>query len=127
MRTASVLIISSAILTACGPFVPVVDIKELPPEKQSAMMNIKAYKPSELVGVNYEFVGQVTSTSCKHLLWDPPASREDAINQMRYMALELGANGLTEIKCEQARGTSMETNCWGTIACTSKAVKVQTK
>jgi uncharacterized protein YbjQ (UPF0145 family) len=127
MRTSFVLVISSSIFTACSPFIPVVKVGELPAEKQSALMTIKTYEPPELVGVSYEVVGELTGNSCKNLLWDRPASREDAVNQMRYLALERGANGITEIKCEPPRGTSLETNCWESITCTSKAVKFQSK
>lgn len=125
MHKALVLTVSLIFLAACAPFIPVTKIADLPPEKQSALKAIKVYEPSERSGGSYDVIGDLTGNSCKNLMWEPSPSRDDAIDQMRHLASERGANGITDIKCEQPRGTSFATNCWESLTCTAKAIKVK--
>lgn len=126
MKNACVSVVVAALLTACGPFIPVISVKDLPPEKQTALNAVRLYEPAELARLPHEVVGQVTGNSCRNLLWEPAASREDAVNQMKYWALERGANGLTEIRCGEPGGFSLVTNCWESLTCTAKALRIRT-
>jgi RcsF protein len=115
----------AAILSGCGPFIQVVRFADLPPEKQAALRAVRTYEAGELARLSYDVVGEVTGNSCRNLAWDPPATREDAIDQMRYWALERGANALAEIRCDEPRGVSLATNCWQSVTCYSKALRVK--
>ncbi|MGH8705068.1 MAG: Rcs stress response system protein RcsF [Burkholderiales bacterium] len=126
MRHACAAVVVLALLTACGPFIQVVRVADLPPEKQTALNAVRFYEAAELAKLSYEVVGEVTGNSCRNLLWDPSPSREDAVNQMRYWALERGANGLAEVHCEEPGGFSLATNCWESLTCKAKALRVKT-
>lgn len=84
--------------------------------------NVKLYKRSELVEGSYSRVGAVEAMSCKRMLWDT-ASKEDAVNQLRYRASLLGGNGVTDLACE-SEGTDLGKNCWKSITCSAAAIKI---
>lgn len=125
LRTVATYLVSMAALAGCGPFIQVIRVEDLPPEKQSALRSVRVYEAAQLGKLAYDVVGEVTGNSCKGLLWDPPATREDAVDQMKYWARERGANGLTDIRCEEPRGTSLATNCWESLTCSAKALRVK--
>ncbi len=125
MRNAAASVAALVLLAACGPFIPVIRVADLPPEKRTALNIVRLYEPAELAKLSYEVIGEVTGNSCRNLLWDPEPSREDALNQMRYWALERGANGLAEMRCEEPGGFSLATNCWESLTCTAKALRIK--
>ena len=106
-----------------GPLVPVVKL-----EKESAMRlrkEIPIFDISELQKKEYRRIGQIEATSCMNKLWDSPASREDAIDQLRYKASALGCNGITNLICEQREGTNVAKNCWNSITCYGVAIVLE--
>ena len=64
------------------------------------------------------------ATSCKQLLWDPPATVEDATDQLRFKARTARANGIMDVSCGQKEGTSLSKNCWETVTCNATAIQV---
>jgi S1-C subfamily serine protease len=57
-------------------------------------------------------------------LWDPPASQEDAIDQLRYKTQLLGGNAIANVLCESVEGTSLGKNCWSSVTCYGTAIRV---
>ena len=108
--------------TSCGPFVDVVKID--PQMKDTVRTDVKIYEQNELKTLEYETIQPINATSCKNLLWDPPPSQEDAIDQLRYKAHLLGSNGLTNLICTSFEGTSLSKNCWSSITCQALSIKV---
>jgi uncharacterized protein YbjQ (UPF0145 family) len=109
-------------LTACGPFV---HVDKVSPEEASRVQDkVKIYNNSQLFGKSFEVVNVIEGNSCKSKTWDKPASRPAAIEQLRFQAYRLGANGITNIQCHNREETSLSTNCWDLISCTAEAVKV---
>jgi uncharacterized protein YbjQ (UPF0145 family) len=41
-----------------------------------------------------KYLGDITAYSCKSMMWDKPASKGDALTQLRLKALDMGANGV---------------------------------
>ena len=103
-----------------GPFVPVIKL-----EKESAMRlrkEIPVFDISELRGKDYRRIRQIEAISCMNKIWDPPSSREDAIDQLRFLASVLGGDGITNLICEQREGTNVAKNCWNSITCYGVAI-----
>ncbi len=103
-----------------GPLVPVIKL-----EKESAMRlrkEIPVFDISELQNKEYRRLGQIEATSCMNKIWDSPASREDAIDQLRYKTSVLGGNGITNMICEQREGTNVAKNCWNSVTCYGVAI-----
>jgi len=103
-----------------GPLVPVVKL-----DQESAMRlrkEIPVFDIAELQNKEYRRIGQIEATSCMNKLWDSPASREDAIDQLRYKASALGGNGITNLTCEHQEGTNLAKNCWNSVTCYGVAI-----
>lgn len=112
------------LLTSCGSFVPVVKLDQLSPEKRNVALSVKIFGASQLDGMKYDVLNVVEGNSCQNKLYDPPATRAAAIDQAKYFASEMGADGITNIQCGAREGTSTRTNCWELISCTAEAIKI---
>jgi hypothetical protein len=112
------------LLTGCGAFLPVVKLDQLSPEKRNAALSVKIFNASQLIGMNFDVLNVVEGNSCQNKLYDPPATRAAAIDQAKYFASEMGADGITNIQCGDREGTSTRTNCWELVSCTAEAIKI---
>jgi len=112
------------VLTGCPAFVPTANLHELTPEERHGIGKIKIYNPAQLHGVKFDVADIVEGNSCQNKLYDPPATRTAAIEQLKYYAHQLGADGITNIVCSGREGTSTRTNCWELISCTAEAIHV---
>lgn len=71
-------------------------------------------------------LGRITATSCKRMMWNPPASRTDALMQMRRQVASVGGDGITELACRES-GASFIPDCWSSVQCTGVAIKMKPK
>lgn len=113
------------LLCACVPArVPVTDVGAVLPEELAAALKVEAYTlEGSRPPVVARYLGPVRAFSCKHLLTDPPASRGDALTQLRVEALRLGADGIIDVTFD-VRGTdALGTNCWQSVQASGTAVK----
>lgn len=112
-------------LFGCGAFVPVIDVKNTPPDTLKAAYQIKTYE----IGSNYPaitgYLGDITAYSCKQLTFDPPASKGNALLQLRIKANELGANSIIDVTFDTRGTDAFGTNCWETVQASGIAVKTQ--
>ena len=116
-------VLASALMASCvGPLVEVVRVDEATAQKLG--IQVQVYESDDLKGRRFKVLQPIEATSCKNKLWDPEPSREDATNQLRFKAAQLGANGLLNVSCGGERGTSLAKNCWKTITCNAGAVEV---
>ncbi len=69
-------------------------------------------------------LGPLTATSCMNKLWDKPATKEDAVSQLRHHARVRGANAVGNLMCEQTEGTSLAKNCWSSVTCSGSAMRI---
>ena len=72
-------------------------------------------------------LGAVTATSCKHLLWDPEATRENCSDQLKMKASGLGANAIVTGASEKNNANFLPSkginrNCWNTVDCSAVAI-----
>lgn len=111
-------------LFSCGSFVPTVNIKALPVEVQHKVNSIEIYNQGQLLNKNFKVVSIIEGHSCQNKLWDPPATRAGAIEQLKYEAYELNVDGITNVNCSGKEGTSTRTNCWELVSCTAEAIKL---
>ena len=85
---------------------------------------IPVYDRDQLKGVRYKVVQPLESTSCKNLLWDPPATEQDATDQLRFKARTVRANGMMNLSCFTKEGTSLYKNCWQSVTCNAIAIQM---
>ena len=103
-----------------GPFVEVIKVDQLTAENLKT--EIPVYDRDQLKGVRYKVVQPLEATSCKNLLWDPPATEQDATDQLRFKARTVRANGMMNLSCFTKEGTSLYKNCWQSVTCNAIAI-----
>ena len=111
-------------VSSCGSFVPTKDLGDLSPAELQAVQRVKIYDGNLLAGQSYEIIDIVEGNSCQNKIWDPPATRAAAIDQIKFYTHEMGADGITDVRCSGREGTSVRTNCWELISCTANAIRV---
>ncbi len=111
-------------VTACTPFVNVVDMSKVPTKERAAAMNVEVIPVGAVMPQKMAFVGPVEATSCKLLLTDPPASTANATEQLQIKALRLGGNAIIDYACDRSGTDALGTNCWNSVTCAGTAVKV---
>ncbi len=112
-------LIIGALVAGCGAFVEVVKLDDA--TRAKARLDVKQYLDPPPI---YKVVAQLEATSCRNKAWDPPASNEDAIDQLRFKASRLGANGITQVFCDSAGVFDLGKNCWSSIKCRGTAIAV---
>lgn len=129
-RTATILgaltLVASATITGCAPFIDVEKVDAATAQKLRAQVAV--YVQDRLKGRDYKVLQQIEATSCKHLLWDPNATPQDATDQLRLKATRLGANGLLNVSCGGVEGSferMMSVNCWETVTCKAAAIELR--
>lgn len=118
------LVLALTVLTACGAHVGAVNVSALPAQEQAAIRAIRVYNSAQLPGLKFEVIDIVEGISCKNKVWDKPASRTAALEQARYRAWKLGANGITNVSYGKAEGTNYSKNCWESVTLSAEAIRV---
>jgi hypothetical protein len=124
-KAAFFLSVFAAVLSGCGAMVPVRDIYSLPVDARREAMALPIHNESQLISRKYSVLNVVEGISCKNKIWDPAATKTDAINQAKYWAKEQGADAIMNLQCDAPRGTTTTYNCWESITCTAQAVKLE--
>ena len=71
----------------------------------------------------YTDLGAVEGVSCKRSKKEM-ASWEDAIRRTKYRAMQKGGNAITNLYCEEPKGSSLTTLCLASVRCTASAVQL---
>ncbi|MDG1937809.1 MAG: heavy metal-binding domain-containing protein [Pseudomonadales bacterium] len=118
------IFLMSMLLISCGTFVPVQDVSKVDPATMQQAYKVKIFNANS--NMQYPEVkhyhGPITAYSCKHMMYDPPASKGDALIQLRLKAVELGANGIVDITFDTRGTDTWGTNCWETVQASGTAV-----
>lgn len=111
-------------ISACAPFVDVLDVSKVPQSERAAALNVELVPAGSPRPSMMTFIGPVEATSCKHLLTDPPSSRANATEQLKIKTLRMGGDAVIDYSCDSAGTDAHGTNCWNSVACGGTAVKV---
>lgn len=116
---AGLVLLSGVLVAGCGPFVEVVRLDEA--TRTRVRSDVKQYTD---LPPTYKEVQQIEATSCRVGLSDPPATNQDAIDQLRFKASRLGANGIAHVFCDSEGVFDLGKNCWSSIKCRGTAIEV---
>lgn len=105
-----------------GPLTNVIDIENLDSVTRQRVDAIKIIDDKDTEEI--KFLKKVKTTSCKNQVYDPPASRQNAVEQLKYMALENNADAIKNVICTPKEGTSFVKNCWESITCSGDLVLI---
>lgn len=125
MRSTCILAFCTFLLVGCGTFVPVQNVSEVPDDELQAAYKIETYTVgSDKSGLDVaEYLGDITAYSCKHMMWDPPASKGNALTQLKLKALDMGAEGIIDVTFDSRGTDTFGTNCWESVQASGMAVK----
>ncbi|MDB4070587.1 YbjQ family protein [Candidatus Pelagibacter sp.] len=112
------------ILSSCGPRVDVINLSTVEPDVLAKASKLQIFKldnaqPKPEID---QYIGELTAYSCKHLTWDPPASKGDALKQLKIKAVRAGANGVIDITFDSRGTDTFGTNCWESVQASGTAV-----
>lgn len=117
------VIVFAVILYGCGPSVPVTDVKKIDPDVLRAALQIRTYVVGQTPNVSYSVIQPVDAYSCKHLVWEKPASKGDALKQLKIKAYILGANAIMDVEFDKRGSDPWGTNCWESVQASGVAIK----
>ena len=117
-KTIISVLIGMVLLSGCvGPLVPIVKVSE---KDIAQIQNVKVYDNYNLPSPNAAIIKDAVTYSCKNKLWSKDATNEDAIDQMKVLAIRQGGDAVFIERCEItfAYGSSgINGNCWSLITC----------
>jgi hypothetical protein len=116
-------IIRPFFLSACGSFVPTVNVSTLSEAQRHQIRQVEIFNYAQIQNRSFRVLTIAEGNSCQNKLYDPPATRTYAIEQLKFHSLEQGGDGITNIQCSGREGTSLRTNCWELISCTAEVIK----
>lgn len=100
---------------------PLVDTVDVSPQVEQ---NLTTRVPVFMIGQDpppASLIGPVEATSCKNKVWDPAASQDNALAQLRLKASQLGGTAVANVACG-SDGTNLATNCWQSVNCRGTAI-----
>ena len=126
MTKVAPVIIAAAAFMISGCFViPLGTVGGVPSEKvQQLNEQVRLYQPGELSGVEYLKVQSITAWSCEESLFGGNTDQDQLVAKIKEKAQGLGANGITNLACQNGPA---KTGCTSSMTCTATAVKVASR
>jgi hypothetical protein len=95
----------------------------LTPEQASQASAVAVYKAGDATPDKYQILDSISATDCSGApaggrVW---GNAEQAIENLRLKAAELGANALVNVSCSSA---ALSDNCWSAQKCSGDAIRV---
>ena len=125
MKSGISVSLAALLLIGCGAgqYADRINVSKLPEDEQRAALAIKVFDQSTGSPQYSEIVDEVQAISCQNKVWDPPATKADALRQLRVKALRLGANAIIGVTYTES-GTSYKPNCWESVTVSGTAVRL---
>ena len=117
-----ILFLSFALISCTGPLVKINEVDQDIVKSIVLHRNQIILKSDKVI-----IVGVVEATSCKHLLWEPDATEENCIDQLKMKTHQLGATSFVfgaadKTKADFTPRSGINRNCWNTIDCRGVAI-----
>lgn len=128
MRNLRLLLVAAALtsVAACAPreWARPLDLTTVSVDERAAASNVRVVESGVPHPAPVNVVGDVSATSCKHWVSDPPATRGNALQQLRVKALRMGANAVIDAVYDERGTDTYGTNCWETVTVTGIAANL---
>ncbi len=109
------------VLSACGSFVDIRDMSKLSQQDLQVITEVQVYEQRDLKKGSYQSLGEFHGYSCKLTIGDKPATKSDAMRQLKNKVLEAGGEAIVTSSC-YGEGTTYSKNCWEAFTCSGTAV-----
>lgn len=108
-------------LSACSGLVNV-NIDELPETERKRVQNLPIIHTVQLSTRRFNIISLLEGYSCNK--WFAPAFRKPAIDILKLQALNIGADGISNIQCSDANYEArFWTSCPALVLCTAEAIQ----
>lgn len=112
-------------LVGCASNPSVSSLTSLERQRVSEMVVLK---PGAIPRESYQILGSVEGIACKRNLYASGSpSMDEAKQGVRIRAVQLGADAVTNMVCEDKREVDLGRNCWQTVVCVGDAITVNEK
>lgn len=111
-------------MCSCGTRVPVVKMQNIDPATLAKSKRVKVYVLGQDPG-EFEYIDSITAWSVKHMLYDPPATRGNAIGQAKVICVEKGGDALMNVTFDEQGTDTWGTNAWESISLSADVIKLK--
>lgn len=105
-----------------GPLVPVIDLKGVNRQDLIGSQKIRTYVVGQMPPDGFTVLEPLEAWSCKNKTWDRPATKGNALRQLKLLAYRLGATALMDVEFT-GHNTDYGTNCWNSVHASGTAIK----
>ena len=107
----------------CAPFVPVIDLTGVHQQDLIKSQKIRTYIVGQMPPDEFTVLEPLEAWSCKQQSWDPPATKGNALRQLKLLAYRLGATALMDVEFTGHNTDVWGTNCWNSVHASGIAIK----
>jgi hypothetical protein len=111
-----ILLIVSQLLIGCQA--SIVNIKKLPQNEQAAIAQLPIFNSQQLSNREFVVLGLVEGLSCQDTFFGAVATRTLAVEQAKYSAVKLKADGITNLQFSEGAAP----HCYKTIMVSAEAI-----
>lgn len=124
MRIASVSVaMVAAMICGCSSNPPVSSLSSMQRQRVAEMPIVTG---SQLARGSYRVLGTVEGIACKRNAYASGSpSLDEARQGVRIRAVQLGADAVMNVVCEDKQEVDWAHNCWQTVLCVGDAISVQ--
>ena len=103
--------------------VPVVDLKGVNQQDLIGSQKIRTYVVGQMPPDGFTVLEPLEAWSCKNKTWDRPATKGNALKQLKLLAYRLGATALMDVEFTGHNTDVWGTNCWNSVHASGIAIK----
>jgi hypothetical protein len=112
------------LLLGCAPRVPVTDVATVDSAERANSATIQIFVLGQQPPKVQRVIGNIDAFSCKHMMWDPPASKGNALEQLQLKAEKAGADAVINVTFDTRGADAYGTNCWQSVQASGLAVQL---
>ena len=95
-----------------GPLVPVIDLTGVNQQDLLSSQKIRTYIVGQMPPDEFTVLEPLEAWSCKQQSWGRPATKGNALRQLKLLAYRLGATALMDVEFTGHNTDTWGTNCW---------------
>ena len=105
-----------------GPLVPEIDLKGVNQQDILSSQKIRTYIVGQMPPDGFTVLEPLEAWSCKNKTGDRPATKGNALRQLKLLAYRLGATALMDVEFTGHNTDTWGTNCWNSVHASGIAI-----
>ena len=107
----------------CAPFVPVIDLTGVHQQDLIKSQKIRTYIVGQMPPDEFTVLEPLEAWSCKQQSWGRPATKGNALRQLKLLAYRLGATAIMDVEFTGHGVDPYGTNCFNSVHASGTAIK----